>query len=183
MEPKWRTLSSQTRLKDRWIDVRADRCETPSGVEVNPYYVLSYVDWVHVVALTPEQELVLIRQYRHAAGDWFLEIPGGGVDARDGDIEQAARRELAEETGYTSERWQHVTTLYPNPATHTNRVHTYLAMHAVATLERRLDPGEEGLGTLVMPFDYILNQLAAGILGQAMHVASVTLAARVLARL
>jgi 8-oxo-dGTP pyrophosphatase MutT (NUDIX family) len=178
-----RTLSSQSLIKDRWIDIRADHCQTPSGLDVSPYYVLSYVDWVHVVALTPERGLVLVKQYRHAVGEWFLEIPGGGVDSHDGSIEQAARRELAEETGYTSERWFHVTTLYLNPATHTNRVHTYLALDAVTGHERRLDPGEEGLATLVMPFADVLEGLEASILGQAMHVASVSLAARVLARL
>ena len=142
MEPKWRTLSSETLLKDRWIDVRADKCQTPSGVEISPYYVLSYPDWVHIVALTPERGLILVRQYRHAAGETVLELPGGGVEPADGGLEQAARRELAEETGYTSDRWLKVSSLFPNPATHSNRVHTFLAVDAVAGCERQLDAGE-----------------------------------------
>ena len=183
MEPKWRTLSSTTLLKDRWINVRADQCVTPSGVEISPYYVLGYPDWVHVVALTPARDLVLVRQYRHAAGESFLELPGGGVDASDASLEQAAQRELVEETGFTAARWLKVTTLYPNPATQTNRVHTFLALNAVAEHEPQLDRGEEGLGLCVMPFETVVQGLEAGMLGQAMHVASVLLAAKVLARL
>ena len=83
MDTPWRTLSSTSVVRDRWIDVRADRCVTPSGVEISPYYVLRYPDWVHVVALTPERGLVLVRQYRHGAGQWFLELPAGGLDGRD----------------------------------------------------------------------------------------------------
>ena len=183
METKWRVLASETVLKDRWIDVRADRCLTPSGAEISPYYVLGYPDWVHVVALTPGRDLVLVRQYRHAAGAAFLELPGGGVDPRDGSLEQAARRELAEETGFTSECWHAVSTLYPNPATQTNRVHTFLALDAVNAHAQRLDRGEEGLAVTLLPFDDVFETLGTGILGQAMHVSAMFLAARRLAEL
>lgn len=183
MDTKWRTVSSKTVIKDRWIDVRADRCFTPSGVEISPFYVLTYPDWVHVVALTPARCLVLVKQYRHAAGVSFLELPAGAIETRDSSIEEAARRELAEETGFTSERWLKVSTLYPNPATHTNRIHTFLALDVVAKYEQNLDQGEEGLEFCVHPLDEILQGLEAGILGQAMHVSSLLLADRVIQRL
>lgn len=183
MNPKWRTLSSDPVIRDRWIDLRADRCLTPSGAEISPYYVLAYPDWVHVVALTPKRDLVLVRQYRHAAGESFLELPGGGVDTRDACVEAAARRELAEETGYMSQHWRAVSVLHPNPATHTNRVHAFLALDAIPGHERSLDRGEEGLEPCVVPFDDVIQGLGAGLLGQAMHVAAVLLAAKLLERL
>jgi len=183
MQSAWRTVSSETVIRDRWIDLRADRCLTPSGAEIAPYYVLGYPDWVHVVALTPARGLVLVRQYRHAAGRSFLELPGGGVDGCDGGTLAAARRELAEETGYTSERWLEVGSLFPNPATHTNRVHSFLALDAVAGGGQELDAGEEGLRVCVMPLCEVIEGLQAGLLGQAMHVASLLLAARMLERL
>jgi len=180
MDTKWRTLSSEPVIKDCWIDVRADRCITPSGAQISPYYVLTYPDWVHVVALTPARSLVLVRQYRHAAGVSVLELPGGGIETRDNSIEEAARRELAEETGFTGERWLKISSLYPNPATHTNRVHTFLALDVVAEHQQQLDQGEEGLDLCVMPLKEVLQGVEAGILGQAMHVSSVLLAARVI---
>ncbi len=183
MSNAWRTLSSRPILKDRWIDLRADRCITPGGVEISPYYVLTYPDWAHVVAVTPARELVLVRQYRHAVGQSALELPGGVMDSADADPEQAARRELMEETGYGAERWLKISSLYPNPATHTNRLHTYLALDATPAGGQVLDRGEEGLSLEIMPFDAVLDGLASGLLGQAMHVAAVLMAARMLERL
>ena len=145
MEQRWRTIRSETRLRDRWLHLRVDHCVTPAGTEISPYYVLTYPDWVHVVAITEASSLVLVQQYRHAAGQSFLELPGGAVDPGDPNLEHAARRELEEETGFTARRWELVTSLYPNPATHTNRVHFFLALDATHARPQRLDPGEDGL--------------------------------------
>ncbi len=183
MDTTWRTLSSKPMIKDRWINVRADQCLTPKGAEIAPYYVLTYPDWINVVALTPERHIVLVRQYRHAAGGTFLELPGGGMEGSDLDAEQAAHRELAEETGFTSERWLKVSVLYPNPASHTNRVHTFLALDAVPGHEQALDQAEEGLALCLMPLEQVVEELGTGLLGQAMHVSAVFLATRMLTRL
>lgn len=179
----WHTLSSEPVIKDRWIDLRADQCLTPKGIEISPYYVLTYPDWVHVVALTPERSLVLVRQYRHAVETSVLELPGGRVELADINAEHAARRELAEETGFASERWFKISVLYPNPATHTNRVHAFLALDAVPRHRQELDQGEEGLVLCLMPLDEAVEALGTGLLGQSMHVAAVMLATRLLARL
>jgi 8-oxo-dGTP pyrophosphatase MutT (NUDIX family) len=172
---KWRVVQSSSLLKDRWIDVRADDCITPAGTDISPYYVLTYPDWVHVVAMTPERSLVLVRQYRHAAGEMVLELPGGMLDHGD-NPEQAARRELEEETGYTAPHWELVSSLYPNPATHTNRVHVYLATGATGDRVQNLDEGEEGLQVLTLPVQQVVDGLRGGLLGQSTHVSAVVLA-------
>ena len=174
-ERPWIVKRSRPLLKDRWIDLRADDCVTGSGQDVAPYYVLSYPDWVHVVAITPEDCLVLVRQYRHAAGKVVVEIPGGALDASDVNDEAAARRELAEETGYVSSEWTKISSLYPNPATHTNRVHVYLALNATRECAQALDAGEE-VEVIVLPIDSVLENLGASGLEQAMHVSAVLLA-------
>lgn len=175
MADAWHTLSSRTVIKDRWIDLRADRCVTPSGAEIAPYYVLTYPDWVHVVALTADDRMVVVRQYRHAIGKVTLEIPGGVIDAADSDPLAAAQRELAEETGYTAQTWRMLGGFHPNPATHTNRVHVALALDARTQVEPSPDVGEEGLETLTMSIREILDGLPAGVLVQAMHVAAIYL--------
>lgn len=175
MTEAWRVLGSRTVVSDRWIDLRADRCITPAGVEVAPYYVLAYPDWVHVVALTEGGRMVLVRQYRHAVGRSVLEIPGGAVDPADGDPLRAAQRELAEETGYAAPAWRTIGSFFPNPATHTNRVHVALALRARPVAAPSLDAGEEGLMTLTLPIREVLDGLAGGLLGQSMHVAAVSL--------
>lgn len=172
----WRVLSSRTVLKDRWIDLRADACRTPGGEEISPYYVLSYPDWVHVVAITPAHELVLVEQYRHGAGGVFLELPGGMVDATEQDPTQSALRELEEETGYQASEIRLVSSLFPNPAIQSNRVHTYLAVGAEPTGTRKLDAGEEGMTVHRLPVREVVANLQRGILAQSLHVASLLLA-------
>lgn len=183
MDDGWKVLGSRTILQDRWLNLRADDCVTSGGVAISPYYVMSYPDWINIVALTADDRLLLVRQYRHAAGRFFLEIPGGGLDERDPDSEKAARRELEEETGYIAENWQLVSTLYPNPASHTNRLHTYLATGAEPKYRQRLDAGEEGLTVHTLSIAEVLDGLQAGLIGQALHVSSILLALRVAGRL
>ncbi|MGO4738505.1 NUDIX hydrolase [Bosea sp. 2KB_26] len=173
---KWRTLSSRTLLKDRWIDVRADECLTPTGHRVSPYYVLSYPDWVQTVAITPCDQLVLVRQYRHGAADTFLELPGGTMDEGDLDPGRSAARELEEETGYRAKELRLVSSLFANPATQPNRVHVYLATGAELTGSRKLDASEEGMSVHLMPVREILDRLHDGILKHSQHVSALLLA-------
>ena len=175
MKRKWRTIRSESLLKDPWIDLRADHCITQTGREITPYYVMSYPDWVHVVGITEANRLVLVRQYRHAAGEFFLELPGGTVDLDDISLEHAARREFAEETGFTARRWEMFTSLYPNPATHTNRIHFFLALDAVCDHPQSLDIGEDGLAVELVDIPAVLDGLRSGLLGQAMHVSGILL--------
>ena len=175
MDRKWHVVSSQSLLHDRWINVRADHCVTPSGADINPYYVLTYPDWVHVVAITRSNEIVLVRQYRHAAADFFLELPAGTTDSSDSNTETCARRELEEETGYVATDWQLVSVLHPNPGTQTNRVHIFLARDAERKGTQALDAGEEGLTVEVIPVAEVLAGLASGLLGQSTHVSSLLL--------
>lgn len=178
----WTVTASRRVIRDRWIDLRADDCVTPSGREIAPYYVLGYPDWVHVVALTARDELLLVRQYRHGAGASFLELPGGVIDAGEA-VEAAARRELAEETGHAAGRVGLVSSLHPNPAIQSNRVHVCVACDVVAAGAPRLDAGEEGLTVETLPVQTVLDGLAGGLIGQSLHVSSLLLGLAALGRL
>ncbi len=174
MEKNWTVVQSRSLVKDRWIDLRADDCLTPSGQEIAPYYVLSYPDWVNVVAITRNLQVVLVRQYRHAVQQWVTELPGGAADADDGDLAGAAVRELLEETGYGAPgEVTLVASLFPNPSNSTNRVHTFLVRDAVLQQEPRLETGEEGLSLELVPIPEVIMRLKAGQIGQAMHVAGI----------
>jgi 8-oxo-dGDP phosphatase len=126
----WKVRGSKHVLRDRWISVRADDCVTAEGVELSPFYLLEYPDWVNVVAIDAEDHVILVRQYRHGLGRMSLELPSGGRDLGEPVLEAAAR-ELFEETGYGSQRaLTLVASLSPNPASHTNFAHTVLAEEA-----------------------------------------------------
>ena len=171
----WQVTASRIVLADRWIRVRADSCVAPSGDVVDPFYVLEYADWVHVVALTDDDRLVMNRQYRHAAGEVHLELPGGVMDAADGDPIVAGRREFREETGFAAREFRHVITLRPNPATHTNRVHTVLAIGASPDGAPSFDNGEE-IAVELLPVEAMLRLVREGEVQQSTHVASLLLA-------
>ncbi|MFM7610485.1 MAG: NUDIX hydrolase, partial [Alphaproteobacteria bacterium] len=139
----WRVAASRLIHADRWIRLRADSCITPEGAVLDPYYVLEYADWVHVVAVTDDDRLVVNHQYRHGAGCVHLELPGGVMDAADAGPVEAAARELREETGFAAREFRSVVSLSPNSATHTNRIHIVLAEGAYADGAQSLDAGEE----------------------------------------
>lgn len=138
----WRVLSSRTLHADRWLRLRADRCETPDGVVVEPYHVIECADGVNVVALTGAGRLLLTREYRHGNGETMLGVVGGFIDPADASPEAAARRELREETGYGGGRFTPVLTCWQNPARQTNRVTTFLALAVERVAAPSLDPAE-----------------------------------------
>ena len=76
-ELKWKTVSSEYLFDDLWFKVRKDKCITPSGKTVDPYYVYEFPEWVSAVPVTEEGKIILVRQYRHALGEVCLETPGG----------------------------------------------------------------------------------------------------------
>ena len=105
------------------------------------------------------------------------------MDPEDTGLEYAARREFEEETGFTAQRWQHVISLRPNPATHTNRIHFFLAFDAAYTRPPSLDVGEDGLRVELLDIPGVLDALRTGLLGQAMHVSGLLLSLAAAGRL
>ena len=167
----WKVSSSKQILRDRWISIRADTCCTPDGVVISPYYVLEYPDWVNVVAVTPQEEIVLVRQYRHGIGQTLLELPCGEVEKEDASPLEAARRELLEETGYQAEAFTSTGILAPNPATHNNSTHCFLATGCRRIASPTQDEAER-TEVVLMPLPEFAESLLAGGLSQALHVGS-----------
>jgi len=161
-------------LRDRWISVRADDCVTAEGVEVSPFYVLEYPDWVNIVALDREDHVLLVRQYRHGLGRISLELPCGGAEA-DEPVLYAAIRELREETGYGNPaNLSLVASLSPNAANHANFDHTALA-EGVSPVCAPLQDATEVLELGRVPYQRALDLALSGAMMQATHVASLLL--------
>jgi 8-oxo-dGTP pyrophosphatase MutT (NUDIX family) len=173
LEP-WTTLESRPVLSDRWINVLAEKCQTSKGVEVAPYYVLDYPDWVHVVALTPERRIILTRQYRQGVRAFSVELPGGNMQNGESPVEAAAR-ELAEETGYAGEPGQTIATHWVNAASHRNSVHTVLIRGAGKTRAPHVDAAEI-VDAFEAPWTEAKDLALRGGIQAALHVASILLA-------
>ncbi|MCB0411874.1 MAG: NUDIX hydrolase, partial [Bdellovibrionales bacterium] len=115
-----------------------------------------------------------VHQYRQAARDWFWEIPGGAMDGKAEDVEtplEAAKRELLEETGYTSKNWKLLIETSPNPALQTNRIHTFLATDCELSAEQNLDPFED-LEVHLKPRAEVDQMLMDGEFGHALILGS-----------
>src|SRR6202162_4304139 len=99
IEP-WRTIRSTPVGDFRIFTIRSDKKISPRTGKEHDFCIIDAVNWVNVIAVTPEQQLVMVEQYRHGSNTVELEIPGGMMDGTDGSPEQTAARELREETGY-----------------------------------------------------------------------------------
>ncbi len=172
MKPKpWTLLESEYLIQDDWLKLRGDACRLPDGRIIRPYYVLEYPDWVHVVAITPAQELVLIQQYRHGTQEIILEIPGGVMDEADESPLAAAKRELREETGYGSETFQFLGDVNPNPASQTNTSHFFLATNARLEAAQSLDENED-IEVVLTPLSEVLDLMRKGVFRQTLNVSA-----------
>jgi 8-oxo-dGTP pyrophosphatase MutT (NUDIX family) len=178
----WRRTGSRTVHRDRWVHLRAEAWVTGEGKVLDPWYMLDWPDLVHVVALTPDDRMVLVRQFRPGAEATVLELPGGMVEAHEADPVAAGRREFTEETGYAAEGFRLVSTLRHDPAHAGNRLHVVLAEGAVPAAAQQLDHGEE-IAVECLPVSEVVAGLGAGLIGNAGHVGPILLALRAAGRL
>ena len=122
--------------------------------------VLATPPWCNVVAITPDEKMVLVRQFRFGVREVTLEIPGGMVDPGE-DHATAVKRELQEETGYTSNDWSYLGACQQNPAFHDELCHMWLAKDARQTHEIRQD-GTEHIDVELMTPQAVVQAVHAG---------------------
>lgn len=164
---KWKLISSEYIAKERWATLRKDTCELPDGRINDHYYVLEYPDWVNMVGITENNELLVIKQYRHGAGIISLEIPAGTMEP--GEVpKDTAIREMLEETGYQFDKIEEIATLYANPATSGNMTYTYLMTGGRKVQEQELDEHEQ-IDVYLIPLEEAKKMLLENKFSQALH--------------
>lgn len=168
---KWKIEKSEYLINDRWIRVRADKCVMPNKKIVEPYYVLEYPNWVNIVGVTKKKEIILVKTYRHGIGRELLELPCGLIDNTDSTPLEAAKRELLEETGYTSNEFIQTGIVSANPSNHNNLTYCFLAKNLKKIKNQTLDETEE-IEIILLPVKQVLQMLKNGHFLQALHVSS-----------
>ena len=167
----WQHLSSRYEEAGLMLfEKRIDTLRNPRNGEIFDRLVLESVDWVNVVALDADGRSLMIRQFRFGVGYNTLETPGGMVDPGE-DSGTAAARELLEETGYTSKRWQYLGAVEPNPAFHNHLCHHWLAKDVVLSKEQDLGAGE-AIATEFMTQAQVRDAVVSGELKHALALSA-----------
>ncbi len=148
--------------------IRRYRARSPRTGDLLPFTTIDPADWVNVIALTSDDRVILVRQFRHGTEEVALEIPGGVIDTGE-DPAAAAVRELLEETGYAGAAPIHLGTVQPNPAIMSNRCHTYLVSDCERVAEPDLDPGED-IAVETMPAAAVEAAVAEGRIAHSLVI-------------
>jgi ADP-ribose pyrophosphatase len=171
MKSEWVKLGSREIYRNRILRLREDAYHfIPNDIKKD-FTVIEFSDWVNVIPLTTEGDIVMIKQFRHGTDSVTLEIPGGLVEKDDNSPSVAALREMQEETGYFSDEMIHLGTVEPNPAIQTNHCHTFLARNAYLKSPQDFDP-TESIKLELINAEKVLEMIRAGSITHGLVVAA-----------
>lgn len=169
---RWQELSNETLARYKVFHVRRSRRRSPrTGAEIG-FFLMDTPNWVNVLPITDDGQVVMVRQYRHGSERVSLEVPGGLIDAHETDPAAAAARELREETGYVAARIEPIGSMNPNPAMMTNRCFAFLATGCTRAGDLQMDPGED-IEVVTVPLDRLDPMIAGGEIDHAIVLATI----------
>lgn len=169
MIEEWEKLGSR-QLADYWIfRARLDKRRSPRTGQAHEFIVLEAPDWINIIPVTPEGNVVMIHQYRHGIEAVTLEVPGGTVEPEEPDPLEAARREMLEETGYDAAQVLPLGRVAPNPAFLNNWCYSYVALGAHRVALPQLD-GAEDIGVEAVPLADVPAMIASGRISHALTI-------------
>ena len=137
----WQRTKKSVLLETRVVSVNEYESTSPSG-ELGKYIVMDAPDWlITIPVLENPNRFIMVKQWRHGLNALSTEFPGGVIDKNE-KPEEAAVRELKEETGYIAQKLELLGSFSPNPAIMSNKVHCFAAYDLVATGKQNLDNDE-----------------------------------------
>ena len=166
----WRRKKIRRLADCRVFSVSESTSVSPQTGDEHNFYFIDSADWVNIVPITPDREVVFVRQFRHGSEKITLEIPGGMVDPGEAPA-VAAVRECLEESGYRAEGVESLGILNPNPAIFPNRLHTYVARNCTPVAEIA-NTSTEHTELLLVPLADLPVMLQSGEIDHALVAAT-----------
>jgi len=156
---KWKLLSKKDISPSHWFPLFVHEVELPDGTIIDDYYISKVGDVAMTIAVTPNKEVIFVRQYKHGADKIVLELPAGYTD-KDEPME-AAKRELKEETGIVAETLVPLGDFYMSPSRDPQILYSFLLTDAQITGEQQLDK-TENIELVHIPINQIDEKIADG---------------------
>lgn len=170
---KWKTLSSTLVFDNKWFPIFKEVVELPNGKIIDDYYLWKKFDVAMVVPLTKKNKMILVKQYKHGSKEIMIEFPAGYADKNES-IENCAKRELLEETGYETEKLDLLGKLVSDPTKAMGITEVYLAQNAVKVSDQHLDENEN-IEILEVEIKKVLKMIYSGIICAPSTIASMFL--------
>ncbi|MEP7234187.1 MAG: NUDIX hydrolase [Ignavibacteriota bacterium] len=171
--PRWITRENETLAKTRIFSLEKSLRDEEGTKKSGDFYVLDAADWINVIAITPENKVVLVEQFRHGSEEFELEIVGGVVENEEAP-KAAALREVREETGYVPTETSEVALIgkvLPNPAFLNNSCYTFLVTNVFKEAEQEFDENEN-IVVRLEPLEKIDDLIRTGHITHSLVVAA-----------
>lgn len=146
---EWDNLEKKYLVDSEYLKVRQDKVKLPNGVIIDDYFVIEKKNVSLIVAIDENRNLIVKDEYRYPIDRHLIELPGGTFDLGETDPLGVAKRELLEETGYSSDEWELLFSNYDYPTKDVNQVHIFLAKNVTCISQQHLDQGEDIKFTMV----------------------------------
>ncbi len=172
---KWKLLSVKDVSPNKWFPVEMRTYQLPNGKIVDDFTVTTLADVAMIVPVTPDEKIVLVRQFKPGFGDILLEFPAGRMETHHENVDETARHELEEETGIRATNLQHFATIAPFVTKGTEKVFCYFAMNVSFNSEQHLDETED-IEVVVMNYQELEKLIYSNELQGAATIAAWTLA-------
>lgn len=201
VKDNWKVKGSKELMQAGLFRLRADELELPDGRVMPRYYVMEFPEWVNIIPVTRDGKIVLVEQYRHASGEYELEVPGGMANTPKSSNQSSASetafaldektmipnamvesamagdavRELREETGYCPEKTEYLFSHSPNPAMQSNQMHTFIGWNCELLATPEPDPFED-LEVRLVSLEQLKHLVYSSKIRHSLMVASILFA-------